>query len=170
MSTNPHTAEAAALMQSHKDQLAAGTFTLADDAEYFTRATWVDEAVKPLVMIERAIIRRTCIYLIERGHPLRVHNGEEYLIGKAGSTDINQIMGLIMQTDEDRIYVLGRPGSDDPTYNASGTKAFLGSIVLIYGNDGWDVMADCSQSLADILEEQYDFAEAIGEELWKEVP
>lgn len=162
MSTNPHTAEAAALMQSHKDQLAAGTFTLADDAEYFTRATWVDEAVKPLVMIERAIIRRTAAYLIERGHALRVHNGEEYLIGKAGSTDINQIMGLIMQTDEDRLQVLGRAGTDDPTS--------LGSIVLIYGNDGWDVMADCSVVLANVLEEQYDFAEAIGEELWKEVP
>lgn len=169
MSTNPHAAEAAALLKSHKDQLAAGTFTLADDAEYFTRATWVDEAVKPLVMIERAIIRRTCTYLIERGHPLRVHNGEEYLIGKAGSTDINQIMGLIMQTDEDRIYVLGRPGSDDPTYNAAGTKAFLGSIVLIYGNDGWDVMADCSQALAHILEESFDFADAVGEQLWQVV-
>lgn len=170
MSTNPHAAAAAELIASHKQQLAAGTFALADDSDYFTRATWVDEAVKPLVLIERAIVRRACTYLIERGHPLRVHNGEEFLIGKAGSTDINEIMGLIMQTDEDRIYVLGRPGSDDPTYNASGTKAFLGTIVLIYGNDGWDVMADCSVSLGTILEEQYDFAEAIGDELWKEVP
>lgn len=162
MSTNPHTAEAAALLKSHKDQLAAGTFLLADDAEYFTRATWVDEAVKPLVMIERAIIRRTADFLIKRGHALRVHNGEEYLIGKAGSTNLDEIMGLIMQTDEDRLQVMGRAGTEDPTS--------LGSIVLIYGNDGWDVMADCSVALADIIEDCYDFAEAIGEELWKEVP
>jgi len=160
MSTNPHTAEAAALLKSHKDQLAAGTFLLADDAEYFTRATWVDEAVKPLVLIERAIIRRTAAFLIERGHPLRVHNGEEFLIGKAGSTDINEIMGLIMQTDMDRLQVLGRAGTEEPTS--------LGSIVLIYGNDGWDVMADCSLALSQILEENYDFADAVGEELWNE--
>lgn len=162
MSTSPHAAEAAALLKSHKDQLAAGTFTLADDSAYFAHATWVAEAVKPLVMIERAIIRRTAAFLIERGHALRVHNGEEYLIRKSGSTNLDEIMGLIMQTDEDRLQVLGRAGTEDPTS--------LGSIMLIYGNDGWDVMADCSVALGTILEEQYDFAEAIGDELWKEVP
>ena len=162
MSTNPHTAAAAELIASHKHQLAAGAFAQADDAEYFARATWVDEAVKPLVLIERAIIRRTAAFLIERGHALRVHNGEEWLIGKGGSIDLAEIMGLIHQTDEDRLQVLGRAGTDDPTS--------LGSIVLIYGNDGWDVMADCSMALAGLLEEQYDFADAVSEELWKEVP
>lgn len=157
MSTNPHTAEAAALMQSHKDQLAAGTFLLADDAEYFTRATWVDEAVKPLVLIERAIVRHAAQALLAAGFTLNINNGGDYNVLDRDTSDIGVFMANTMQTGEDVIRVY-----------KDGVK--VGYIRVIYGNDGWDAMADYSTSLEEVLYDTSEFAEGMGEQLWKEVP
>lgn len=80
--------------------------------------------------------RRMCTALVDgclkRGYVISVSDGEDWPVRK--STDKAEIMAALASTDEDGIVIR----------NAAGDK--LGWFQLIYGNDGWDVVADYSDN------------------------
>ena len=43
----------------------------------------------------------------------------------------------------------------------------IGNVCLVYGNDGWDVIADYHNSLAGLLEGAEELAEEIEEGYWE---
>lgn len=100
--------------------------------------------------IEKQIAIAAAQGLIDAGYSVAVYDGEE--IAQEDTTDINKIKDALFATDEDHLMAY-KDGS------------LRGSVSLIYGNDGWDVMADYSTSLepallaanelADKLEKQY---------------
>lgn len=156
---NPHSLPAAALIGSHVQQAAHGGYSLADDAAFFAQADWItDTSVKRRILLERAVIRHAVQTILAAKsefdaqplYSISVYDGQDTTVTK--SRDEAEIMGAIMTTDDDVLRVYGRDGK-------------VGYIRLIYGNDGWDVMADCSVSLGDLLQESYDFADACGEVL-----
>jgi hypothetical protein len=84
--------------------------------------------------IERKIITKLMKEAIKQGYSVSVFDGEEYAVEQ--STDIELLKKEIMATDTDSIEL----------YHANGTM--FGSVLAVYGNDGYDVMADSSNSPA----------------------
>lgn len=156
---NPHIAPAVDLVNSHRKQAVTGTYVLADDAKFFADSHWItDKSVITRSLLERAVIRCAVKALLAQvadngsglgpAYTISVYDGESTVISK--SRDEAQIMGSIMATDKDVLRV----------YRGD---AKVGYIHLVYGNDGWDVMADFSMSLSEVLESACDFADACGE-------
>lgn len=159
--TNPHTIPAAELVASHITQAASGQYVLADDAKFFAESNWIeDKSVIRRSLMERAIIRRAVQALLahrtnaQPSYVLTVHDGGSEVISR--SRDADAIMGAIMATDEDVLWVR--------RYGAHGNER-VGFLALIYGNDGWDVISDHTVALADVLQDTNDFAEAVAEVL-----
>jgi hypothetical protein len=61
-----------------------------------------------------------------------VHNGEEWAIRK--SRNYRDVMNALWQCDEEHVVA----------HRADGLKA--GVFFLVYGNDGWDLVADYSDN------------------------
>ena len=78
--------------------------------------------------IERKIVQAIADEAIRTGHTVSVNDGEVWTVSK--STDPAEIMGAVMTTDEDKLRI----------YDARGER--IGDVWLVYGNDGWDVIAD----------------------------
>jgi hypothetical protein len=76
--------------------------------------------------------KRMCVALVkaclDRGFAVSVNDGEEWVVKR--STDKATILAALFSTDEDQIVIR----------DASGARA--GWFHLIYGNDGYDVVAD----------------------------
>jgi len=76
--------------------------------------------------------RRICTALVgsclRRGYLISVHDSEEWVVKK--STDKAEILAALASTDSDTIRIRDVLGMS------------AGSFELIYGNDGWDVVAD----------------------------
>ncbi len=114
-------------------------------------------------MIERAIVRQVVRDVLNapEGYAISIHDGEGFAIRR--SRDVEAVMRHIMSTDEDRLIVYA-PGEDasKPWGNADGWRR-IGTLLLVYGNDGWDVMADSSEApeFTALLER----AEALADEL-----
>lgn len=89
------------------------------------------------ILIERAIIRRAVSDILadSEGYTVRVWDGEAYAI--KSSRDLIEIMGAIMATDEETI-IIHRPHTEE---NRS-KPVRVGSLSLVYGNSGWDVISD----------------------------
>lgn len=80
------------------------------------------------IQIERSIIGQLVDVLLSRGYNISVDNGgDEYECRY--SINRHEIIGSLMATDHDTIRYY------------EGTRR-LGWFVLVYGNDGWDVVAD----------------------------
>lgn len=87
------------------------------------------QEVAQRIHVERAIVRAfvDAVLKADDAYTLRVHDGEDFATDK--TRDPDAIVQAIMSTDEDRLYV----------YNA---ERRIGFLYLVYGNSGWDVMAD----------------------------
>lgn len=124
------------------------------NAAYFATRPYIDDSVKPRIRMERAVIRQfltdvfgseSCRYLVS------LHNGEDYSIRR--SRDLDAIMAELMATDCEVLHV--RDGD-----------RLVGSVHLIYGNDGWDVIADYSDT--EELRRLLAGAEALAERIAQE--
>jgi len=106
--------------------------------------------IKTRQNIERRIAKASAQGLIDAGYSVSVFDGEE--VAQAPTKDINKIMAALFSTDEDWLF-------------AHDGDRRVGYVMLVYGNDGWDVMADyntnletalaAANELADKLEEQH---------------
>lgn len=80
--------------------------------------------------IERLIARQFVAHAIARGWKVSVNNGGDWVV--ACSTDAGTILGAMFTADYDRLLV--RDADSDK----------VGTALFIYGNDGYDVIADHS--------------------------
>ena len=85
--------------------------------------------------IERRIIERLVTDAIAAGFAVSVDDGGETTVKR--SRDLDEIMAAVMTTDEDYLYF--HEGEGRSTNNW---------VHLVYGNDGWDVIADHSDNEA----------------------
>jgi hypothetical protein len=113
----------------------------ADDLAYLAAAKIDDERLTRRITIERAIVRKTALTFIAAGYRLRVLDGEDWACDE--TTDLAVVMDAIMSTDEDYLYAFRQMHT--------GEWREAGSVRFIYGNDGWDVLADHSTNLSEVL-------------------
>lgn len=166
------TMTATQLLNSIKSQAQRAVYDERDDSAYFEQFHWVkDVSIRERSLIERAVIRVAVRDILAAGagkaqefhdltggngyYCISIYDGEEYPIKE--SRDLDKIMANIGQCDEETIEV--RHATDDGT---SGIK--LGSIYLVYGNEGWDVICDHTDSRAmhELLEGANKLAEELG--------
>jgi len=89
--------------------------------------------VRDRVKIERRIVKHLVRELLEHNVELSVHDGEEH---HAPTRDAGALFDQLMETDSDTLYV-----------HLIGDHHPMAMVMLVYGNDGWDVMSDYSISL-----------------------
>lgn len=138
------TSTAAELLAAVRTAAANNDYPIADDAAFFgsRHMGMGDEpaglALREGILIQRAVIRRIVMDVLAvtvEGAPaylLGVFDGEEVVV--QASRDLNQIMGALMSTDED-VLIVRRILPDR-------CSTYVGSIHLIYGVAGWEVIAD----------------------------
>ena len=108
-----------------------------------TLAQITDPDVRARIRIERKIVLRLIDTALAAGCDLQVYDGGEYY---PWTTDKAAILRDIMNTDEDVLHIR-RPG-----------EARSAFVLLVYGNDGWDVICDYQTSLEDLLAPVNDYA------------
>jgi DNA-binding GntR family transcriptional regulator len=86
--------------------------------------------------IEARIVEQIVDDALKAGYTLSVDDGGDALAVK-DSTSRKDVLDALMNTDEDRL-ILTR-------------EDHRGAILLVYGNSGWDVIADYSVRLEDVL-------------------
>lgn len=94
--------------------------------------------MNPLIRmgIEQQIIRRAVTDILGKGYKISLYDGGDFTVKR--STDLNLILNATQTTDRDMLKV----------YEGD---SLIGTIILIYGNDGHDVIADYSLSLEEVL-------------------
>jgi hypothetical protein len=117
---------------SHPDDLARAAFN-APSPE-----------IRRRILVERAIVRRLCDEMIARGYRLRLWDGEAWLTVNGHVDNTDAIMADVQSCDDEVLYLFA-------PIPEGGWRQY-GSVTLIYGNDGWDVIADNSMHLEDELE------------------
>ena len=154
--TDTTTLTAAQLLDSIKNQARRAVYDERDDSVHFEQFHWIkDEAIRQRVLIERAIVRRAVkdILAAQKGaYCITVKDSDT-----ARSRNLDEIMGDIGQCDEETI--IGRHTTTD---GSTGGK--LGGIYLVYGNDGWDLIADHTDSPAmhELLQGANKLADELG--------
>ena len=93
--------------------------------------------LKTRIAIEQKIVRRVVKDALAAGYNVSVYDGEEWTVKRSGS--YTKIRDALFSTDEDTIRLRDKDGND------------LGVIRFIYGNDGYDVIADYSVSLEEFM-------------------
>jgi hypothetical protein len=122
-----------------------------DDLAYFAKPYPVSDEVRKRIIMERAIIRTAAQSLIAAGFRLRVWDGGDW--GCELTDSLDTIMGAIMATDEESIRV----------YRLGVTEKWIihGALVLVYGNDGYDVIADNSVNIEEHLKAASELADSL---------
>lgn len=86
---------------------------------------------------------KICRKLVKRAlawkYVVSVSNGEEWIVRQ--SNHLNEIMAALFETDSDTITIRD-PARTMPDHPKLGAK--VGTVALIYGNDGNDVISDWS--------------------------
>lgn len=130
----------------------------ADDIAHLAEAKVTDQKVRERIIVERAVVRHACNAIFAAGaqYTIRIHNGEAWACDN--TRDIKVVMAAIMQTDEEYIYVYSKTG-----VNAKRGFPYtkIGWILLVYGNDGWDVIADHTVTLQGILKSTDTFVDTL---------
>lgn len=129
-----------------------------DDLAYFAQSN-PDESVRNRILVERAIVRKAVADILAAGHTISVFDGKVFALRY--SREPEAIMATIMSTDQDTLIVRGYPADDVSIAPLETKRPYKGSIDLIYGNDGWDVIADTSLSLEPLLEGATKLAEEL---------
>lgn len=146
------------LLDSLRAQAASGQFVQPDDSVYFAQSLPLrmrgragdpdTPEIRALILrqlIERAIIRQAVQSILaaaDGAYTISVFDGEAYPVKR--SRDLRAIMDEIMACDEETLIVRN-----------SVDASKVGSIFLVYGNDGWDVIADhtASECISGLLAE-----------------
>lgn len=89
--------------------------------------------VKNRRRIERQICRRLILTAISAGYTVSVHNGDEAVIKKSNS--VREILKKMFSVDMESLIF----------YNHG---SWLGTVLLVYGNDGYDCIADATEGEA----------------------
>lgn len=87
--------------------------------------------IEKRIEIERAIVTKVVMDAIEQGYSLTLNNGgdtDEIIQCKDADTFIKELFA----TDEEHIKFYDKYGK------------YVGFVYLVYGNDGYDVICDCS--------------------------
>ena len=103
--------------------------------------------------IEKQIVKQFVGDAIKAGYAISLDNGGDGFEFK-DATDVNFVMGEMFATDEERVY-LSKDGKQ------------CGVVHMVYGNDGWDVMADYGwrRSHEDALDEIMTVASRLADKL-----
>ncbi|SAI73144.1 Uncharacterised protein [Bordetella ansorpii] len=129
------------LLHALRGQVATRLFLEPDDeafmAQFGNRGRSIPDAICLRMLIERAIVRRAAQDLLAAGCELRIHDGEPWACPL--TSDLADVMNAVMATDEDLMFVF------------SPTDRHPRVIRFVYGNDGWDVIADYHTSLERLL-------------------
>jgi hypothetical protein len=96
-------------------------------------------ANKRRIAMERRITSKLVGDILAAGHMISVYDGEAYALVQ--STDKRQIMEALASTDQDTLFIKGADGKP------------VGVVALVYGNDGWDVISDHTDTpaMAELL-------------------
>lgn len=97
--------------------------------------------------IERRIAKAAVTALIEAGFTVSVNDGGETVL--TDSIDAKAIEAAMFSTEEDHLHV---------TRVSDGLR---GWVLFIYGNDGWDVIADHTVNIEEVLQPATDLADKI---------
>lgn len=81
--------------------------------------------------MERAIVECVAKHALADGYTITINNGGDQDLGPF--TELQDCMNNIMQSDQDVFHLNGN----------------YGEILFVYGNDGFDVLADHSGKLSD---------------------
>jgi hypothetical protein len=104
-----------------------------------------DTETRQRIAIERKIVKRLIDTALAANCELSVYDGEERHPWTSSRADV---LKNIMNTDEDVLHIR-REGQH------------IGSVALIYGNEGWTVIADYHCSLEDLLAPVLAYAETL---------
>lgn len=105
------------------------------------------------VQIERTILCKIVDSALREGYLVSISNGGEGMEVDKSSSLIT-ILDHLHNCDVEHIYFHKEDGS------------FVGSVVMVYGNDGWDAVADysCNKEIDVILADALEFANRMEEE------
>jgi hypothetical protein len=106
--------------------------------------------IRQRIIMERAVIRRACTDMLAEGLELRVHDGEAW--ATLWTSNLDAIMAAIQAVDEEHIHV-----------RESADRARRGSIFLVYGNEGYTVIANHSANLEVALLGASRYADELGD-------
>lgn len=147
------------LLDSIKNQARRAVYDERDDSKHFEQFHWVkDEKIRTRILIERAIIRRAVRDILaahDGAYCISVSDGEAWPVKR--SRDLDTIMADIGQCDEESIRIRRVA---DPV----GSGPSCGNVYFVYGNDGWDVIADHTDSLlvTELLAGASELADELG--------
>jgi hypothetical protein len=100
--------------------------------------------------VERRIARRIIDDALAAGYSIDLFDGEEVVLHKG--TNADAIMAGMFSSDDDMLFL-----------HKDGKR--IGSVWLIYGNGGYDVVSDYSMSLHDLLQGAGQLAEQLEAEV-----
>lgn len=113
-------------------------------------------------LMERMIVRSAVTELASAGYFVRLHDGEDWATGR--TQDPAVILEAIMACDEESLSVLRADTRTVAEGRAISGFLRCATISLVYGNDGYDVIADYSTSLEKHLKATNALAEKLGDE------
>lgn len=140
---------AALLLETLREQVRTGKFVEADDKDYFNNRPPLDQSIVLRTLVERAIVRQAVKDLIAAGLVVSMWDGDSPVVN---SNEVAVVMAEIGVSDEQEILVCDQ---------MNGRFNLIGSIILVYGNDGWDVIADNYVALEKHLQPAESLAEAL---------
>lgn len=109
--------------------------------------------IKARIVTERAVIRHALQALFAAGYRVQVFDGEER--ATLVTDNLDAVMAAVCACDEEWLYVYAKREDDRWVH--------FGTIYLVYGNDGPDVIADHHTKLEDVLAATSEFAESLYE-------
>ncbi|MHA7322871.1 hypothetical protein ACX84T_09360 [Burkholderia pseudomallei] len=104
--------------------------------------------VEQRIQIEKQIVEKIVVDALAAGFKLSVFDGEGTAISK--STDKDKILAALFACEEEYLRLW-----KDGTH--------VGSVHLVYGNDGWDVISDHHVCLEDVLQGATELANQLEE-------
>lgn len=109
--------------------------------------------LKTRISLERQILRATAKLLKANGFFMILNDGEENC-QKEPTDSVPIIMKSAMSTDMDHLKAYQLTDPANPTSTCfNGRYQRIGVIDFVYGNDGWDVIADYSVALEPQMQE-----------------
>jgi hypothetical protein len=107
------------------------------------------QSVRPRARMELKIVNRIIAEAKAKGYTLKVWDGYE----EEGNTDYD-VKTAIFDLDSARVEVF------------NGDKQWIGNILLVFGNDGYDLVSDYHTSLDEFIAPVEELAEPVVFLLW----
>lgn len=96
-------------------------------------------------LTEQQIARAATTGIVDAGFRVSVNDGEATVLVR--SDNVKAILAAMFSTDSDTLHAYAPP--EEP----GGQWKRIGFVEFIYGNDGWDVIADNSLTLEGCLKD-----------------